>query len=168
MDTHRSEDQAVHHPAGAPAPAARKGGPLSGGLGVIVSVVVLGCAAYLGWNYYKNMSNMPAEAPRDVERTFLCADANKSFVYRLQEGESPPVPSPHSGKRTGYPAEFCWWTREGTIRETPTPVILNHYLGKQGDTICPDCGRVVVGHNPDPRRQRPTATEPARDARPDA
>jgi len=58
-----------------------------------------------------------------------------------------PVLAP-SGKNTGYEAELCYWTKDGKPKETPTPVLLNIYKGIKGPTFCPDCGRLVVGHNP--------------------
>ena len=59
-----------------------------------------------------------------------------------------PVLSPFSGKNTGYPAELCYWTKDGSIKTDPTPVLLNTYIGDNSPTFCPDCGRLVVGHNP--------------------
>ena len=42
------------------------------------------------------------------------------------------------------------WTKDGKIKQDPTPVLLNEYAGKPGPTFCPDCGRRVVAHNPPP------------------
>jgi hypothetical protein len=49
-----------------------------------------------------------------------------------------------------YRAEYCYWTKEGKIKEKPTAVLLNKYKGKPEPTFCPDCGRLVVGLNPAP------------------
>jgi hypothetical protein len=85
------------------------------------------------------------------ERVFICAETKKPYEYELVAGSRIPAPSPFSGKDTGYPAELCYWTKDGKTKEEPTPVLLNRYLGKSDPTFCPDCGRLVVGHNPMPR-----------------
>ncbi len=85
------------------------------------------------------------------ERTFICSQTGKPFDHTLTLGEMIPVTSPHSGATTGYPAELCYWTREGTTKKKPTAVLVRSALGEQGPTFCPDCGRLVVGHNPAPR-----------------
>jgi len=126
----------------------RKGGPLSGGAGVLLVIVLLGGAGAL---FYKNYRHAEAEAPVETQRRFMCSGDSNVFMYALKKGESPPVPCTVCKKSTGFPCEACYWTRDGQTKDTPTFVILNHHLGKSGDTICPDCGRVVVGHNPDPR-----------------
>ena len=57
--------------------------------------------------------------PRDVaadlsrKRVFICSETNKSFALTVEEGMMVPVKSPYSGKNTGYPAEMCWWTKDG-------------------------------------------------------
>ena len=84
------------------------------------------------------------------DRTYICAETGKPFQHTLARGERPPVDSPHSGKRTGYPAELCYWTADGHVADKPTPVLLNEYAGTKGPTFCKVCGRLVVGHNPFP------------------
>jgi|SRR6266496_1599965 len=84
------------------------------------------------------------------ERVFICSETHKPFNYDLKMGDTIPVYSPHSGKNTGYPAELCYWTKDGKSKDKPTPVLLEEALGKPGPTFCPDCGRLVVGHNPAP------------------
>jgi hypothetical protein len=64
-------------------------------------------------------------------------------------GQSIPIKAP-SGNNSGYPAELCYWTKDGQAKTDPTPVLLNVLVGKPGPTFCPDCGRLVVGHNPRP------------------
>src|SRR6185503_17783054 len=93
-------------------------------------------------------SSTAAALSRD--RTFICAETKKPFEYTLKVGDQIPVKSPHSGKNTGYPAELCYWTKDGEIKDDPTPVLLKSHLGERGPTFCPDCGRLVVGHNPRP------------------
>jgi hypothetical protein len=89
-----------------------------------------------------------AVASRD--RIFICSETGRSFEVSIDAGMSIPVRSPHSGKNTGYPAELCYWTTDGSTKKTPTPVLVNAVVGKPGPTFCPDCGRLVVGHNPLP------------------
>jgi hypothetical protein len=85
-----------------------------------------------------------------TQRVFICSATGKTFTHELAVGESIPVYSPYSGQNTGYPAEYCYWNADGTTKTTPTPVLLNSYLNKPGPTFCPDCGRLVVFHNPSP------------------
>lgn len=59
-----------------------------------------------------------------------------------------PVKCPDTGKETGYEAELCYWTKDGHPKDEPIPVLLNKYKGDPGPTFCPDCGRLVVYHNP--------------------
>jgi hypothetical protein len=86
-----------------------------------------------------------------ADRQFICAETGKPFDHTLVRGETIPLLSPHSGKKTGYPAELCYWTRDGGTRPDPVPVLLELYRGGRGPTYCPDCGRRVVGHNPYPQ-----------------
>lgn len=117
---------------------------------VVAALVLVGAAAAV---YVSARGSFgPADAALAArDRLFVCAETNRSFRYRLSLGDSLPVPSPHSGKRTGYPAELCYWTADGQIREEPAAVLLNSYIGQAGPTFCPDCGRLVVPHNPPPR-----------------
>jgi hypothetical protein len=111
-------------------------------------------------------------AAQSRNRLFVCAETLKPFTHELQIGESIPVLSPHSGKQTGYPAELCYWTKDGKVRDKPVPVLLNTYLNKPEPTFCPDCGRLVTPHNPAPvpdqsppptKDQYVPTTEPSRD-----
>ena len=85
--------------------------------------------------------------------TYICTETGKPFRHKNQMGETLPILSPYSGKNTGIPAEACYWTADGSIKTEPTWVLLN----KSGPTFCPDCGRLVVGHNPKPG---PNSTPP--------
>ena len=62
---------------------------------------------------------------------------------------SVPAKAP-SGGNTGYPSEKCYWTKDGKIKTEPTYVLLNIYKNSSEPTFCPDCGRLVVSHNPAP------------------
>ena len=104
----------------------------------------------------------PSAAARvSRERTFICAETKKPFDYTIKSGDMIPVRSPFSGKNTGFPAEICNWTREGTVGTKETAVLLNSHVGSSEPTFCPDCGRLVVGHNPpaDVGRKAPPTKE---------
>ncbi|HUN80908.1 MAG TPA: hypothetical protein VMV81_05285 [Phycisphaerae bacterium] len=133
-----------------------KGHPLSGGLGIFVFVVVFGAAAYLT---YRTLTTAPMPTSVGLPSMFVCSESGKPFEYTLKNGEDTPVMSPFSNKKTGYPAESCYWTKDGKRKSKPTYVILNSRLGKTGDTICPDCGRPVTDHNPLPPASTPMAKE---------
>lgn len=148
-----SSEPPAHESSSAVSPPG-KSGPLSGGAGALLAVVLLGATGYL---FYNNFWKAGADEPADTLRWYLCTADNNAFTYAMKKGEMPPVTCPACKKTTAYPAEACYWTRDGGIKDKPTYVVLNKHLGKEGDTICPDCGRVVVGHNPDPRKTRPHA-----------
>jgi hypothetical protein len=84
------------------------------------------------------------------DRIFVCAETLKSFHVNIGINTPIPAHSPYSGKNTGYPAELCYWDKDGSVMKTPTAVLMNSYIGKSGPTFCPYCGRLVVGHNPVP------------------
>ena len=113
----------------------------------VVIVVVLGAVAVAAYAIKNAIS--PAAVLQERERWFVDATTLIPFRHELVLGESLPVKAP-SGNMTGYPAELCYWTKDGTPKTDPTPVLLNMYLGKPGPTFCPDCGRLVVPRNPVP------------------
>jgi len=80
---------------------------------------------------------------------FIDAKTGKPYSIELKEGMPFPAPAP-SGGNTGYPAEKCYWTKDGKEKKDPTYVLLNRFVAKPEPTFCPDCGRLVVGHNPRP------------------
>lgn len=82
-----------------------------------------------------------------------CIDAESGEVfleYGITTGSNAPWKNPKTGKMTLFPAEKCFWTKDGQAKLEPTLVLLNRYVGKDAVTICPDCGRKVVLHNPMP------------------
>jgi hypothetical protein len=125
-----------------------------------VTIVCL-LVIFVGYQIYGAMS------PNDVAadswtRTFVCSETDKAFKLKMEAGMTNPVPSPYSGKNTGWPPEFCGWNKDGSIRSDPFPVLLNEVVGKKGRTFCPDCGRLVIPHNPQARpgmQPPPTQTE---------
>ncbi|HEX3359062.1 MAG TPA: hypothetical protein VHS31_18930 [Tepidisphaeraceae bacterium] len=93
------------------------------------------------------------------DRMYIDAKTMKPFEHELKIGDTIPTEAP-SGDKSGYPAELCYWTKDGKIKEDPTPVLLKSWLGQSGPTFCPDCGRLVVGHNPRPNPgAKPPPTE---------
>jgi hypothetical protein len=117
-----------------------------------------------GLMYWSVRSNFgPTRAARMAsDRVFVCSKTGKSFSHSVEKGEAIPVYSKYSGENTGFPAEMCFWKADGSIRAGGVPVLLNQYKGLGEPTFCPECGRLVVGHNPpaDPtRKPPPTKTE---------
>jgi hypothetical protein len=129
-------------------------------IGVLVIAILIAV-----WQVWTNLA--PSDAARiSRDRTFICAETGKPFECELKVGMRLPVHSPHSGKETGYPAELCYWTKDGKPKSEPTAVLLNSWVGKTGPTFCPDCGRLVVGHNPPPGPDsKPPPTKAEYDAR---
>jgi hypothetical protein len=121
-----------------------KGGRTVGVIGACVALLI---AAYAVWS---------ALGPSDIQdatnaRYFvdISTQPPKAFKASLEPGVKIPIKGP-SGKETAYPAELCYWTKEGGIKKDPTYVVTNVMIGKEGPTFCPDCGRLVVAHNPPP------------------
>lgn len=89
-------------------------------------------------------------------RGFMCNECKEAYEYIPKEGDIEPLKCPNCGAMAGYQAEACFWTRgpdgEYKAKLTPTYVILLQRLdpNSEEETICPDCGKVVVGHNPMP------------------
>jgi hypothetical protein len=96
---------------------------------------------------FRNTFGPSREVAQANERFFVDAETGKPFKHDLTSGEEIPVRAP-SGKNTGFPAELCFWTKDGKPKTEPTAVLMNAWVGKPGPTFCPDCGRLVVGHNP--------------------
>jgi hypothetical protein len=125
-------------------------------------VAIAGCVLTLVIVAYSARSAFgPSEiANMSRHRTFVCSETGKSFEANVDMGMSVPIHSPYSGKNTGYEAELCYWKADGGTKEKPTAVLLNDWIGKKGPTFCPDCKRLVVGHNPTPEmRGTPPPTE---------
>lgn len=97
-----------------------------------------------------NLGDTEAVA-QSKNRIYIDAETGKPFEHELKAGDTVPLMSP-SGKPSGFPAELCYWTPDGKIKDKPTPVLLNEYVGKPGKTYCPDCGYLVTPHNRRPNK----------------
>jgi hypothetical protein len=132
--------------------------PKARGAAIFILLVVLGLAAWNIWNSVTpNNSVAAAESP-----LFIDSETGQTFRVKFQPGMHIPVMSPYTGRETGYVAELCYWTADGQIKSDPTAVLMNSDIGKPGPTFCPDCGRLVVVHNPNPNARpgmRPPPTE---------
>ena len=129
-------------------------------IALIAGVVLLVVLFFVIWS---NLGSEATEIARD--RMYIDATTGKAFEHTLKASDVMPIKAP-SGQNSGYPAELCYWTADGKIKDKPTPVLLNSYVGKPGPTFCPDCGRVVVMHNPAPLTgTKPPPTKAEWDAR---
>lgn len=117
--------------------------------GKIAAGVLLAVAAVAVFFAVRNVFGPPPEVRDANRRVFIDVETGKPFTYELRIGDMIPVRAP-SGKDSGYPAELCFWTKDGQAKDEPTPVVLNEEMGKPGPTFCPDCDRLVRGHNPRP------------------
>ena len=111
---------------------------------------------------YSFRSVLTSEGVEDsANRMFIDSETGKPFPHRIEIGDPIPTKAP-SGKMTGYPAEACYWTKDGKPKTDPTWVFVpSVWKGTKGPTFCPDCGRLVVGHNPpaSPDRSPPPTKE---------
>jgi len=92
---------------------------------------------------------------------FIDAETGRTFHIKMGPGMTIPAISPFTGRATGYPAVFCYWTKDGGQKTDPTAVLMHSYIGKPEPTFCPDCDRLVVRGNP---RPKPGMTPPPTEA----
>jgi len=105
--------------------------------------------------------------PGDASRRRVAIDSITGEVFenhRIRDEDSQPWKHPRTGERTLYAAERCFWMRDGGVKAEPSYVLLNGYAGKEGPTLCPDCGRVVTARNPLPPLELLAAAARARKA----
>jgi hypothetical protein len=124
--------------------------------------MIAGCvlALVVAFVVLRNTFGDSAAVAASKHRPFVCSETGKPFDATVEIGTVIPVHSPFSGKDTGFPAELCYWNADGSVRKKPTYVLIKEYLQQKGPTFCPDCGRLVVGHNPTPEmRPTPPPTE---------
>lgn len=121
------------------------------GRNVAIGVALLGLVVAI-YSIVRNLGSDAINASRD--RVLIDAKTGEEFGYTLQIGDKFPVEAP-SGENTGYPAEQCYWTKDGKTKQEPTYVLLNKYKSQSEPTFCPDCGRLVIGSNPGPMPGEP-------------
>jgi hypothetical protein len=128
----------------------------AGQITAIVAIVV-GVTVCI-WSIRANLGSDLVDLSKS--RRYVDSRTGQSFVLSISDVTPPPVKSPYTGEKTGYPAEACYWTKDGKIKSDPTYVLLKQYMNLPGPTFCPDCGRLVVPGNPAPLPgQRPPPTE---------
>lgn len=108
-------------------------------LGIAVAALVVA---------YQLFGGPPSAATLSRTRDMMCSETGTAFErYNVPDGATFPLANPKTGRNTLFPAEKCYWTKDGKAKTTPTLVLLNEFTGKTGTTICPDCGRKVTAHN---------------------
>ncbi|CAN5810748.1 hypothetical protein BH11PLA1_BH11PLA1_21260 [soil metagenome] len=118
--------------------------------------IVIACAALLAAGFLVYVQVFAGEDVQALTRKRVMIDSEDHALftdYTINIGDVRPFTNPKTGKHTLYPAEHCYWTREGGARYPGTPILLNEYLGRTEPTICPDCGRRVVFNNPTPKME---------------
>ncbi len=118
-------------------------------LAIVAAVVGLAALAYSAVQSFRQSAASPDSTSR--YRTLIDSKTGEVFKdFKIPQGATWPMTHPATGERTLYPTETCYWTKDGQAKLEPTYVLLNEQVGKPGQTLCPDCGRRVVPHNPMP------------------
>lgn len=106
------------------------------------------------------------DAAADASRERLAIDSVTGVVHSIGivEGDRFPWTNPDTGERTLYPAEKCYWTKDGKAKLVPTYVFVKLYANINEKTTCPDCGREVRQHNPLPPDELLAEAAAAKDA----
>jgi len=117
-------------------------------LGIILGVAGLAFGGYSVFNFARNSGGAVVGSNKCV---FIDSVTLKPVNVTLDSSKPYPTTSPDGNPM--FPAEACYWTTDGQIKSTPTYVLLKDYLhpGIHEPTFCPDCGRLVVPHNPYPK-----------------
>jgi hypothetical protein len=132
---------------------------LQGKAGIILAVLVF-AAGGAGVYFTVLQGDTAGEIADDTRNAILVDETGATFKVRLSEKSTEKdLVNPKTGKQ-GYRPEWCWWTKDGKVRAEPFPVVLNSLVGKTEPTFCPDCGRLVVPHNPQVRDGFPMPTVP--------
>lgn len=132
----------------------------SGGKATAIAGIIL-CVAAAAWSIWSNVGQDRAVVEANSV-VMMDIETGKTFKVELTPDMAYPAKSPYTGRFTGYRTEMCGWTKDGHVRKEPFYVVLNSELGKPGPTFCPDCGRLVVAHNPkavEGHRPPPTQAE---------
>jgi hypothetical protein len=115
---------------------------IAAGIGILVACVL---------TYRQLVGTGPALENWSLTRAMIDSQTGEVFPqFRVKVGATVPYTNPKTGTATLYPAESCYWTKDGKAKLEPTYVLVNEYVGKPGATTCPDCGHRVVPHNPAP------------------
>jgi hypothetical protein len=141
---------------------------LKGPGGKIIAAIVIGLGLFVIYINARGLFGESQLASDSRDRIYIDAETGQTFTHRLQIGDTTPLESPFTHKKTAYPAELCYWTKDGKRKHDPTPVLLNKLKGKKGPTFCPDCGRLVVSMNPVGLNPPPTEEEYKQGKRGDA
>jgi hypothetical protein len=112
-----------------------------------VAAIALFVLAFAVYSTYRSFR----DDPRRLAFFAVVADSESGEVLTQfplpSDGLGYPAINPKTGKRTLFPAEACFWTKDGKAKLDPNYVILNTWLGKQGPTRCPECGKTVTRGN---------------------
>lgn len=118
-------------------------------LKLVVAIVAFAAAIGLAlWTFTGGPPSIEELTRYKVVVDSKTGEVNERFNF--PKDKAPPWRNSSTGEDTLYPAESCFWTKDGKVKLKPTYVLMNEFAGKQGDTICPDCGRKVVFRNPSP------------------
>ncbi len=139
-------------------PASPSGGRGSAGPSAInketmkAAFAVVCLLAAVGFGVYQFTGGGPDLGSNSLYREVVDSKTNEAFTnFPIGENTSYPYTNPKTGERTLFPAERCYYTRDGKVKATPTLVFVKQYENENaGETMCPDCGRPVVRHNPAP------------------
>ncbi|MBX9736606.1 MAG: hypothetical protein K2X32_06735 [Phycisphaerales bacterium] len=110
-----------------------------------IAILAAGVLAYI--NIFSGVD------PQAASRSRGMIDSETREFYPgigIEAGQVMPFVNPRTGRKTLFPAEFCYWTKDGKVQVPGTAVLLNEYIAKPEPTLCPDCGRRVVFNNPPP------------------
>src|SRR5687768_14071923 len=83
---------------------------------ITAAVLFVAAITFAAWSYMGATAGSRFVAGSN-DRIFVCAETGKPFYYTIKMGDSIPVMSPHSGKQSGYPAELCYWTPDGGVKQ---------------------------------------------------
>lgn len=115
--------------------------------------VGIAAVALLATGFVLARNLLQSDSIADVTGRKTLVDSETGEVFQdfgIPAGGSFPYTNPKTKKATLYPAEPCFWTKDGRAKLDPTWVLLNEHAGKEGQTTCPDCGKPVKAHNPLP------------------
>jgi len=87
----------------------------------------------------------------DFANAVVCIDAESGKVVKdFVPPAGKMAPWTGRGFTKLYPAERCYYDKDGKVKSEPTYVLVKALLGQEGETLCPDCNRKVTLRNPSP------------------